>query len=68
MISFRGRLMSLELTDSSHIILRSGCLVNFVSEVKEKITVMKVFISVSHMGCVKNCLYVPLGIFVHCDI
>ena len=28
--------MSLELNDSFHIIIRSGCLVNFVSEVKEK--------------------------------
>ena len=36
-ISYRGVLMSLELNDSSHISLRSGCLVNFVSEVKEKI-------------------------------
>ena len=39
-----GRLMSLGLNDSSHIITRSGSLVNFVSEVKEKRTVMKVFI------------------------
>ena len=30
--------MSLELKDSFKIILRSGCLVNFVSEVKEKVT------------------------------
>ena len=34
--------MSLELNDSFHIIIRSGCLVNFVSEVKEKRTVLKV--------------------------
>ena len=34
--------MSLELNDSSHIIIRSDCLVNFVSEVKVKRTVMKV--------------------------
>ena len=31
--------MSLELNDSFYIIIRSGCLVNFVSGVKEKRTV-----------------------------
>ena len=36
--------MSLVLNDSFHIIIRSGCLVNFASEVKEKRTVLKVFI------------------------
>ena len=36
--------MSLELNDSFHIIIMSGCLVKFVSEVKEKRTVLKVFI------------------------
>ena len=45
-----GRLMSLELNDSSHIKVRSGCLVNFVSEVKEKRTVMKVFIKCESFG------------------
>ena len=29
-----GRLMSLELNDSPQLIIRSGCLVHFVSEVK----------------------------------
>ena len=60
--------MSLELNDSSHIVIRSGCLVNFVSEVKEKRTVMKVFIKCEPYGGVNNCLYVSLVIFVHCDI
>ena len=54
--------MSLELNDSSHIIIRSGCLVNFVAEVKEKRTVMKVFIKCESFGDVKNCLYVSLVI------
>ena len=34
--------MSLELNDSFHIIIRNGCLVNFVSEGKEKRPVLKV--------------------------
>ena len=42
--------MSLELNDSSHIIIRSACLVNFVTEVKQKRTVMKVFIKCESMG------------------
>ena len=51
--------MSLELNDSSHIIIRSGCLVNFVSEVKEKRTVMNV-LSVSPLwGCKKLSVCVP---------
>ena len=66
LISYRGRLMSLELSDSSHIIIRSSCLVNFVSEVKEKRSVMKVFIK--YESFCKNRLYVSLVIFVHCDI
>ena len=40
--------MSLELNDSFHIILRSGCLMNFVSE--EKITVLKVFVKCESLG------------------
>ena len=42
--------MSLELNDSFHIIIRSGCLVNFASEVKEKRTVMKVFTKCESLG------------------
>ena len=42
--------MSLELNDSSLIIIRSGSLVNFVSEVKEKRTLMKVFIKCESFG------------------
>ena len=60
--------MSFELNDSFHIIIRSGCLVNFVSEVKEKRTVLKVFIKCESWGGVKSCLYVSLVIFLHCDI
>ena len=61
--------MSLELNGSSHMIIRSGCLVNFVSEVEEKRTVMKVYLlSVSPLRVVKSCLYVSLVIFVQCDI
>ena len=60
MDSYRGRLMSFELNDSSHIIIRCGCLVNFVSEVKEKRTVMKVFIKCgSFWGCKKLSVCVP---------
>ena len=51
--------MSLELNDSFHIIIRSGCLVNFASEVKEKRTVMKVFTKCESLwggggGCLIN--------------
>ena len=60
--------MSLELNDSFHIIIRNGCLVNFVSEVKEKRTVLKVFIKCESWGGVKSCLYVSLVIFLYCDI
>ena len=65
------RLVSLELNDSFHIIIRSGCLINFVSEVKQKRTVLKVFIKCESLeggGGVKSCLYVSLVIFLHCDI
>ena len=52
--------------------IRSGCLVNFVSEVKEKRTVRKVFSKVfskcESFGGVKSCLYVSLVILVQCDI
>ena len=51
--------MSLELSDSSHIVIRSGCLVNFVSEVKEKRTVMKVFIKCESFGGVKTVCMCP---------
>ena len=52
--------MSFELNDSFHIIIRSGCLVNFVSEVKEKSTVRKVFIKrESFGGCKKLSVCVP---------
>ena len=55
--------MSFELNDSFHIILRSGCLVNFVSEVKEKRTVIKVFIKRESLGggggCKKLSVCVP---------
>ena len=49
----------------------SGCLVNFVSEVKEKRTVRKVFIKCESFGGgggVKSCLCVSRVIFVQCDI
>ena len=52
--------MSLELYDSFHIIIRSGCLVNFVSEVKEKRTVRRVFIKCESFGwCKKLSVCVP---------
>ena len=52
--------MSVELNDSSHIIIRSGCLVNFVSEVKEKRTVMIVFIKCESFGrCKKLSVCIP---------
>ena len=58
--------MSLELNDSFHIIIRSGCLVNFVSEVKEKRTVLKVFIKCESWGwggCKKLSVCVPGYLF-----
>ena len=56
--------MSLELNDSFHIIIRSGCLINFVSEVKEKITVLKVFIKCESLGgCRKLSVCVPGYLF-----
>ena len=52
--------MSLELNDSSHIIIRSGCLVNFVSGVKEKRTVMKLFVKCEFFGwCKKLSVCIP---------
>ena len=53
--------MSLELNDSFHIIIRSGCLVNVVSKVKEKRAVRKVFIKCeSFGGCKKLSVCVPV--------
>ena len=56
--------MSLEQNDSFHIIIRNGCLVNFVSEVKEKRTVLKVFIKCEPWGgCKKLSVCVPGYLF-----
>ena len=57
--------MSLEMNDSFHIIIRSGCLINFVSEVKQKRTVLKVFIKCEFLegGCKKLSVCVPGYLF-----